>query len=374
MPDYYQILGVDRSANEEEIKKAYRQQALKYHPDKNPGDKNAEQKFKEAAEAYEILHDPQKRAQYDRFGTIGRNDATGAGGFEFDISDALRTFMSGFGGFGGLGGFDDLFGTTTRSRRHADRGTDLRVTIPLTYEEIATGVEKTIRVKRFDICDSCGGSGAASGGGQVTCPQCGGSGEIRQVQRSMLGQIVHVHECRNCGGTGRVVERPCRTCHGEGRTKVGKEVKIQVPAGVAAGNYMTMNGEGNRGRRGSRAGDLIVMFDEKGHPVFTRHGRDVLLTVNITFAEAALGTTIEVPTLDGTANLKIPPGIQAGHILRMRGKGFLELRGRGRGDQLVRVQVVAPSKLSDRQRSLYEDLREIESSIPELERYGKFIG
>ncbi|MFB0516019.1 MAG: molecular chaperone DnaJ [Candidatus Neomarinimicrobiota bacterium] len=371
MPDYYDILGVDRHANDDEIKKAYRRMALKYHPDKNPGDKSAEQKFKEAAEAYEVLHNPQKRAQYDRFGAVGIDGATGAGGFEFDLSDALRTFMSGFGGFGG---FDDFFGTTTRTRRRTEKGTDLRVTLPLSYEEIAAGVEKTIRVKRFEICDACAGSGAASGGGQVTCPQCGGSGEIRQVQRSILGQIVHVHECRNCGGTGRVVERPCRTCHGEGRTKVSKEVKIEVPVGVAAGNYMTMHDQGNRGRRGTRAGDLIVIFDEKEHPIFTRHGRDVLLTVNVTFTEAALGTTIEVPTLDGTANLKIPPGIQAGHILRMRGKGFPELRGRIRGDQLVRIQVVAPSNLNDRQRSFYEELREIESPIADPERYGKFGG
>ncbi len=371
MPDYYDILGVNRNANEGEIKKAYRQLALKYHPDRNPGNKTSEQKFKEASAAYEVLRDPQKRAQYDRYGTVGMNGAAGAGGFDFDLSDALRTFMSGFGAFGG---FDDLFGTSTRSRRRADKGTDLRVSLPLTYEEVAAGVEKTIRVKRFEVCDTCGGSGAAAGGGQVTCHQCGGTGEIRQVQRSMLGQIVHVHECRNCGGTGRVVERPCRTCHGEGRTKVSKEVEIKVPTGVAAGNYMPISGEGNRGRRGSQAGDLIIMFDEKEHPIFTRHGRDVLLTVNITFAEAALGTTVEVPTLDGTAKLKVPPGIQAGHILRMRGKGFPELRGRGRGDQLTRMQVVAPSKLSDRQRSFYEDLREVESPITEPERYGKFSG
>ncbi|UCD39088.1 MAG: molecular chaperone DnaJ [Fidelibacterota bacterium] len=371
MADFYEILGVGRNANEEEIKKAYRQLALKYHPDKNPGDKSAENKFKEAAEAYEVLRDPQKRAQYDRFGTVGVDGAPGAGGFEFDLSDALRTFMSGFGGFGG---FDDIFGSSTRSRRRADKGTDLRVNIPLTYEEIGTGVDKTIRVKRFEICDTCGGSGAAKGGGQITCPHCSGTGEIRQVQRSILGQIVNVHECRNCSGTGKIVERPCRTCHGDGRTKVNREINIKVPAGVAAGNYMTLNDEGNRGRRGSRAGDLLVMFDEKEHPIFTRHGRDVLLAAYISFAEAALGTTIEVPTLEGTAKLKIPPGIQGGHILRMRGKGFPELHGHGRGDQLVRIQVVAPSKLDDDQKTFYKELQEIEPPIMAAERYGKFTG
>lgn len=372
MPDYYDILGVDKTASDDDLKKAYRQKALKYHPDKNPGDTEAERKFKEASEAYEVLRDSQKRAQYDRFGSAGIDGMGGAGGgFEFDLSDALRTFMSGFGGFGG---FDDFFGTSQRSRRRTEAGGDLRVTIPLTYEEIATGVEKTIRVKRFDLCETCKGSGAASGGGQITCMQCGGSGEIRQVQRSMLGQIVHVHECRNCHGTGRVVEHPCRDCHGEGRTKQNREVKIKVPAGVAAGNYMTLNGEGNKGRRGTRAGDLLVLFDEKPHPVFLRHGKDVLLTLQITFSEAAMGTTVEVPTLEGTANLKVPPGIQSGHILRMRAKGFPILNGRGRGDQLVHVQVVVPTKVDERQKAVYEELSKAETPVAGAERFKKYEG
>ncbi|MCH7858763.1 MAG: molecular chaperone DnaJ [Candidatus Marinimicrobia bacterium] len=371
MADYYDALGINRNASSEEIKKVYRKLALKYHPDKNSGDKAAEQKFKDAAEAYEVLNNPQKRAQYDQFGAAGMNSGGPAGGFEFDLSDALRTFMSGIGGFGG---FDDIFSTTTRRGRHQARGSDLRVNLVLTYEEIASGVEQTIRIKRFEACESCGGSGAAGGGALVTCLQCRGSGEIHQIQRSILGQIVNVKECRNCGGTGQVIERPCRTCHGDGRMKVGREIKIDVPAGVAAGNYMTLSGEGNRGQRGARAGDLLVMFDEKNHPVFTRHGRDVMLTVNISFAEAALGTTIKVPTLDGTANLKFPPGIQSGHILRMRGKGFPELRGRGHGDQLARIQVISPARVSKEQQKAYEKLMAIEPPIPEAERVGKFTG
>lgn len=371
MPDYYDILGVEKNASENDVKKAYRQKALKYHPDKNPGDQAAEQKFKEAAEAYEILRDPQKRAQYDQYGSAAMDGMAGPGGFEFDLSDALRTFMSGFGGFGG---FDEFFGTSAGSKRRTEKGGDLRVTIPLSYEEIATGVEKTIRVKRFDLCETCKGTGAASGGGQIACPQCGGSGEIRQVQRSMLGQIVHVHECRNCSGTGRIVERPCRDCHGEGRSKVNREVKIKVPAGVAAGNYMTLNGAGNSGRRGTRAGDLLVLFDEKTHPIFLRHGKDVLLTLHITFSEAAMGTTVEVPTLEGTANLKVPPGIQSGHILRMRAKGFPALNSRARGDQLVHVQVLAPTKINERQKVIYEELREVETPIDGAERFAKFEG
>jgi len=369
MPDYYEILGVGRSANKEEIKKAYRQMALKFHPDKNPGNKESEHKFKEAAEAYEVLNDPGKRAQYDRFGAVGMNGGGAPGaGFEFDISDALRTFMS---GFGGMGGFDDFFGAGVRARRGTERGSDLRVTINLTYEEIVTGVEKTIRIKRFEPCRTCSGTGAADGSAKSACPQCHGAGEIRQVQRSILGQIVNVHECPRCRGSGQVIDRPCRACHGDGREKMSREIKINVPQGVATGNYMTLAGEGNSGARGGRAGDLLVLFNEKPHPVFRRHGNDVLLAVSISFAEAALGTAVKVPTLDGTANLKFPAGVQSGHILRMRGKGFGGLRGRGRGDQLVQVHVFSPGKLSAQQEKVYKELQKVEQVIPDSERFSK---
>ncbi len=370
MADYYQILGVDHGASAAEIKKSYRQMALKYHPDRNPGNQQAEQKFKEAAEAYEILNDPDKRAQYDQFGTV-RSNGGQPSGFDFDLSDALRTFMSGIGGFGGFGGFDDIFGGG-RVRRRSARGSDLRATLSLTYEEIAIGVEKTIRIKRFEPCNTCDGSGAAGGGGMITCPLCNGTGEIRQMQRTLLGQMVNIQPCRNCGGTGKVVERPCQDCHGEGRYKKTREIKIDVPAGVAAGNYMTLSGEGNHGRHGSRAGDLLVLFDEINHEVFTRHGSSVLLEVRISFAEAALGTTIKVPTLEGDANLKFPAGIQSGYILRMRGKGFPELQGRGRGDQLVQIRVSTPKELSREQKEAYTKLQGQEPKIPGSERFGKF--
>ncbi|MCK4578070.1 MAG: molecular chaperone DnaJ [Candidatus Marinimicrobia bacterium] len=366
MPDYYDILGVNRGANKDEIKKAYRQMALKYHPDRNPGDAGAEQKFKEAAEAYDVLNDDSKRSQYDQFGSVGVNGG-GTPGFDFDLSDALRTFMSGFGSFGG---FEDMFGGG-RGQMRASRGGDLRVTLHLTFEEIAAGVEKTIRVKRFEACSTCNGSGAA-GGREIRCPQCRGAGEIRQVQRTMLGQVMNVQPCHNCGGTGRVVEQPCRSCHGDGRIKKSKEIRIDVPSGVAAGNYMTLSGEGNHGRRGAPPGDLIVLFDEEPHDLFMRHGRDVLITVHITFAEAALGTAIKVPTLDGSAKLKFPAGIQSGHILRMRDKGFPGLRGRGKGDQLVKIQVTSPAGLSNNDIKLYEDLMEKEPVILEKDRYSRF--
>ncbi|MCH8328601.1 MAG: molecular chaperone DnaJ [Candidatus Marinimicrobia bacterium] len=369
MADFYTTLGLDRDASPDEIKKSYRKLALRFHPDKNPGDQSAEQKFKEAAEAYEVLKDPEKRARYDQFGAAGVNGGGGAAQFDFDISDALRTFMSGFGGFGGI---DEMFGGRGRGRRRTMRGSALRVTIPLTYEEIATGVEKKIRIKRYEACETCGGTGAADNAGVVTCPACRGVGEIRQVQRSLLGQIVNITQCRNCDGSGKVIAKPCRSCHGDGRTKQSREIKISVPAGVAAGNYMTLKGEGNRGPRGAASGDLLVLFDEQPHNLFIRHNSDVVMSVNISFAEAATGTTLEVPTLEGKAKLKFPPGIQSGHLLRMRGKGFPGLRGRGRGDQLVNIQVVSPQHLTTAQSKIYEQLREAETPISSKDRFIKF--
>ncbi len=368
MADYYEILGVERGASENEIKKSYRKKAVKYHPDKNPNDPKAEQKFKEAAEAYEVLSDPNKRRQFDQFGRVDQNGGMGGGGFDFDLSDALRTFMSGFGGFGG---FDDIFGGATGRGRSA-RGSDQRVTISLTLEEISTGIEKKIKIKRFERCDDCSGSGAAAGSDVVTCPQCRGVGEVRHVQRTLLGQMVNVQPCRNCGGSGQVIQRPCKKCHGDGRAKVSREIKIDIPAGVAAGNYMTLQGEGNHGVRGAQAGNLIVLFDEQSHALLTRHGRDVLLTVFVSYSEAALGTTIKVPTLDGEANLKLPPGIHSGQVLRMRGKGFPELRGRGVGDQLAKIQLMSPSNLTREQKTAFEHLQKIEPEISEHNRFEKF--
>lgn len=370
MPDYYEILGVERGASNEEIKKSYRKKAVKYHPDKNPNNAEAEQKFKEAAEAYEVLSDAQKRSQYDQFGRVDSNGGFGGGGFEFDLSDALRTFMSGFGGFGG---FDDIFGGQG-GRTRATRGSDQRVTIELTLEEIASGIEKKIKLTRFEQCDTCNGSGAADGGDVITCPQCRGAGEVRHVQRTLLGQMVNVQPCRNCGGSGQIIKRPCKTCHGDGRTKKSREIKIDIPAGVAAGNYMTLSGEGNHGLRGARNGDLIVLFDEKSHSLLTRHGRDVLLTVFVSYSEAALGTTIKVPTLDGEANLKLPAGIQSGQVLRMRGKGFPELRGRGVGDQMAKIQLVSPINMTREQKTAFEHLRKIEPGIGDRNRFEKFSG
>ena len=360
MDDYYKVLGVDRDASEAEIKRAYRKLAMKHHPDKNPGDANAEQKFKEAAEAYSVLSNAQKRSQYDQFGHAGlEGGAQGFDGFgfpDFDLSDALRTFMEGFGSF------DDFFGGRTR-RPTKTRGQDLRITLRLDLEEIATGVTKNVRIRRFELCGECNGTGASPGTMPDRCPQCGGTGQVRQISRSLFGQFVNVGQCPQCGGTGEIITNPCRKCKGEGRTRSSVEIKVKVPPGVATGNYMMLRGEGNKGRKGTEPGDLIIFFEEKEHRYFVRHGSDIVTEIEISFSQAALGDSIEIPTLTGKAKLTIPEGIQSGQVLRMRGKGLAELRESRKGDQLVSVQVSTPSSLSAKQKALLNELASSNNSM-----------
>ena len=353
--DYYEILGVSRDASPEEIKKAYRRLAMQYHPDRNPDDKEAEEKFKEIAEAYEVLKDPSKRRRYDQFGHEGLQGGFGGGfaDFEFDLADALRTFMS-----EGFGGFADFFGMGRegRGRRQAPRGSDIQLRLKLSLEEIATGVRKTLKVRKYVRCPDCGGTGAKAGTGTRVCPVCHGTGEVRQVSRSLFGQFVNITTCPECGGEGRVIEAVCPRCRGEGRVRDEVTLEVEIPPGVAEGNYLTLRGQGNAGKRGGPPGDAIVVIQEEKHPVFERRGDDLYLELPISFPDAALGTEIEIPTLDGRAVVEVRPGTQPGKVLRLKGKGLPHLNGYGRGDLLVKLQVWVPEKLSQRDRQLLEEL------------------
>jgi molecular chaperone DnaJ len=366
--DYYEVLGVDRNTSTDDIKKAYRKLALKYHPDRNPGDKEAEENFKEATEAYEVLRDKEKRAQYDQFGHTGfaGAGAGGYGGFSggFDLSDALRAFMRDFGGFGG---FDDLFGAGRNGRRRGSvrRGNDLQVRLQLTIHEIAGGVKKKIKVSKLIPCETCGGSGAKGGSSRMTCSACNGSGEIRQVSRSLFGQFVNITTCPTCGGEGSVVKDPCPSCKGDGRVKGNKSIEVQIPAGVATGNYITLEGQGDSGPRGGVPGDLIIVIEELEDDLFERHGDDIVCDMPVSFTQLALGAKVEIPTLEGKAALKIPPGTHSHKIFRLKGKGIPHLRSNRRGDQLVRLVAWTPQKLDADERRAFEELqRQIKKKPP----------
>lgn len=360
--DYYETLGVQRAASVDDIKKAYRKLAMQYHPDRNPGNKDAEEKFKEATEAYEVLSDQDKRSRYDRFGHEGvRQGADFHDWANTNPNDIFSVFNDIFGG--GFGGsiFDDFFGGATRTRSRSgssvgERGSDLKISAKLTLEEIGSGVEKKVKMKRQERCQTCGGSGAKSGSGTSTCPTCGGSGEIRRATRTMFGQFVNVVQCGTCGGVGKVIKDPCNACGGTGRVNGESTIKVKIPAGVGEGNYLTLRGEGNAGRRGGPSGDLIVVIEEVRHPHFKRDGDDIIFELDLSFPEAALGSEVEVPTLTGRAKLKIEAGIQSGKILRMREKGLPHLNGYGKGDQLVAINIYTPTKLSGKDKELLKEL------------------
>jgi len=366
--DYYEILGVDRGADESTIKSAYRKKAMQFHPDRNPGDKSAEENFKEATEAYEVLKDPNKRNMYDQFGHAGVGQASGfagASGFgfdHFDLGDALRAFMRDFGGGGSI--FDDFFGGSTRSAGHSNRGEDLRIRLKLTLEEIATGTEHTIKVQRPGRCEACDGTGVAAGSMRKTCPQCKGAGQVRTLTRTFLGTVQQVSTCPACRGEGEIISDPCRACNGEGRRQVSTTVTVKVPPGVSSGNYMTIDGKGNAGMRGGRDGDLVVVFEEEEHKQFTRHGDDIIYQLPIAFTTAALGGEVEVPTLYGKATLKIPSGTQSGKLLKLRARGIPHLHRTGKGDQLVQVTVWVPTRLSPDDQRLLRTLSDSESFRP----------
>lgn len=362
MKDLYEILGVDKNVSKDELKRSYRKIAMKYHPDRNPDNKEAEQKFKEAAEAYAVLSDENKRAKYDQFGHagVGMGDMGGAQGFDMNFS--MEDIFSQFGNiFGGRHPFEDIFGMGGGSSSSGGyrKARDLRVSLKLEMSEILNGVEKTIKIKRDEHCKTCSGSGAKPGTSPTRCKQCGGSGQVRQVRQSFFGQSVVVSECPLCNGTGEFIENPCQTCHGKGLTREAVSIKVKVPKGVESGNYMTLEGQGNKGGKGISPGDLLVFFEEKPHEYFIRNGTDILIEVHIHITQAILGDTIKVPTIEGHANLKIPSGIQSGHLLRMRGKGLPRLRGNQRGDQLIRVVIDTPERLSKQEKKIYQELESL---------------
>ncbi len=362
--DYYEVLGISRSADPNDIKKAYRKLAMQYHPDKNQGDTKSEEKFKEVSEAYEVLKDPEKRRRYDQFGHSGlKGDFSSFGGFEFDLADALKTFMS--EGFG----FGDFFGNAGqgRSRRTRTKGPDLQINLKLTYEEIASGTTKKIKLKRYTSCEICEGSGVKRGSSPTECPICHGTGEVRQVSKTIFGQFINVTTCSQCGGEGRIIKDPCPECSGEGRVKTNATISVNIPAGVSSGNYITLRGEGHSGPRGGPAGNAIILIDEAEHEFFERHGDDILYDLYLSFSQVALGDQVEVPTLNGKAKLHIVPGTQSGKILRMKGKGIQHLNHNGRGDQLVRVMVWTPIKLSDKEKKMFAELAESEAIKPPAE-------
>ncbi|MGH7547555.1 MAG: molecular chaperone DnaJ [Gemmatimonadales bacterium] len=370
--DYYLVLGVTRDADEAEIKKAYRRLAMQYHPDRvGPDQKNvAEEKFKEITEAYEVLRDPEKRAAYDRYGVAGLRAGAGGGfGFtHFDLSEALNIFMR---DFGGLGGFDAFFGGGERARRERHRGHDLKVSLKLTLQEVATGTTKAVRVRTLERCTACGGTGATAGTRSTTCGTCGGSGEVRRAARSMFGQFVSVSPCPSCAGEGKVILDACPKCQGDGRVKVEKTMQIDVPAGVQEHHYLTMRGQGVPGPRNGPPGDLIAVLEIGEDPRFERHDADLVYDLPVSFAQAALGAEVEIPTPEGVTALKVQPGTQTGTIYRLRGKGLPRLGEGKRGDLHVRVQVWTPTKLTPEQRALLEQLAKIETAPPAEERVGK---
>ncbi|MFL5594432.1 MAG: molecular chaperone DnaJ [Gemmatimonadaceae bacterium] len=356
MADFYSTLGVARDASDEEIKKAYRKLAMTYHPDRNNGSKDAEEKFKSITEAYDVLRDPNKRALYDRYGEAGLRG--GAGGFHHvDLSEALSIFMR---DLGGLGGFGDLFGGGGGHGSGPRTGSDIKIAMPMTLAEVATGVEKKITVRLLEPCDRCDGRGAEPGSSTTTCSTCRGSGEVRRAQRSFFGQVVSVAPCPNCSGEGAVVSSPCKKCRGEGRVRGEKEIIVRIPAGVATGQYMTMRGGGNVGPRGGPRGDILVVFEVEEDSRFERDGEDLYTEVLVSYPQLTLGANVDVPMVTGSVTLQVPPGTQSGQVFNLRGRGLPRINSSTTGDLHVRLQLWTPDTLSDEEAALIRRLGEVQ--------------
>lgn len=369
--DYYEVLGVSKSANADEIKKAYRKVAMQYHPDRNPGDKAAEEKFKEAAEAYEILSDADKRAQYDRFGHNAFSGGRGGFGGGMNMEDIFSHFGDIFGGEGGFGSFFGGGGSRSYGRGTGVRGSNLRVKLKLNYEEIANGTTKTIKVKKHVKCTTCGGNGAKDKSSMQTCGGCGGSGQVRRVQNTFLGQMQTVTTCPTCNGEGTTIVNKCTACRGEGRVYGEETVEINIPAGVQEGMQLSVSGRGNTGERGGSPGDLIVLVEEEAHPHLQREGLNVAYDLHLSFPDAVFGTQLEVPTIDGRAKIKIPAGTQSGKIFRLKGKGFPHVNSYERGDQLVHVNIWTPQNISSEEKDMLEKMQQSKNFMPNPEKAEK---
>lgn len=367
--DYYEVLGVQKGASDAELKKAYRNLAKKYHPDVNPGNKEAEAKFKEANEAYEVLSDPQKRSRYDQFGHAGTDPngfGGGAGGFsDFDfggIGDIFETFFGG-SGFGG---------GRSRSKRGPQKGADIKYSMEISFEEAAFGVEREINVSRMEVCSKCTGTGAKPGTNASTCQHCNGTGQVQIKQNTPFGQFINTKTCDVCKGEGKIITDPCPACNGKGKLRNNVKLKINVPAGIDDGQTISLRGEGDPGSKGGPNGDLFLNIRVKPHPLFKRQGNDVVCEVPITFTQAALGAELEVPTLDGKVKYTVPEGTQTGSVFRLKGKGIPFLRGNGRGDQYVKVNIDVPKKLNEKQKALLKEFAELSGDEVHEQRKGFF--
>ena len=384
--DYYEVLEVAKNASADEIKKAYRKAAIKYHPDKNPGDKEAEEKFKEAAEAYDVLSNPDKRARYDQFGHEGMNGGFGGaggagggfGGGGFTMEDIFANFGDIFGGH--FGGFSSA-GGFGRGQQRVNRGSDLRIKVRLSLKEIVSGTTKKLKINKTIACDQCGGTGAKNKEAYKTCPTCNGAGYVNQVVDTFFGRTQTTKPCPECHGEGKIITDPCPKCHGEGTIKGEEVIEIKIPAGVGDGMQLSVSGKGNAARHGGIPGDLLVLIEEEKDPNFVRDGNDLIHNLNITVPQAILGGSIEVPLVEGRAKIKIEPGTHTGKVLRLRGKGILDVNGYGRGDILIVVNIVVPNKITAEEKQLIEKLAESPSfkSAPDtkepniFERMQKFF-
>jgi molecular chaperone DnaJ len=365
--DYYEILGINKNATAEEIKKAYRKKAIEHHPDKNPGDKTAEEKFKEAAEAYDVLSDPNKKARYDQYGHAGMSSSGGGGGYGGGFQGGSMNMEDIFDQFGDIFGFSGG-GSRSSRRRHVNRGSNIRIKVKLTLEEIAEGATKKVKINKYVSCDSCHGSGAKNSTSVKKCSTCNGSGQVAQVQNTILGRMQTVTTCPSCGGEGTVIADKCTKCFGDGVIRGEEVVEIKIPAGVEHDMQLSMSGRGNAGPRKGLPGDLLIVIEEEEHPHFKRDGQNIIYDLALNFADAALGTSVDIPTLGSKAKIKIDPGTQSGKVLRLKGKGLPSINSYGRGDQLIIVNIYTPTKLTTEEKKTLEQLKSSQNFQPSADR------